>query len=62
MDCLIVTQGMKIIKTNQPATYRILRGDYGLHNRPNAQAISKIVKKFEETRVVTNSERPASFR
>ena len=31
------------------ATYRALRGDYGLHNCPTKQAISKIVKKFEET-------------
>ena len=25
-------------------TYRALRGDYGLHNRPTPQAIGKIVK------------------
>ena len=29
----------------------------GLHNRPTTQAIGKIVKKFEETGVVTNIER-----
>ena len=35
-----------------------LRGDYGLHNRPTTQAIGKIVKKFEETGVITNIDRP----
>ena len=40
------------------ATYRPLRGDYDLHNRPTTQAIGKIVKEFEETGVVTNIERP----
>ena len=39
------------------ATDRTLRGDYSLHNRPNMQAFGKIVKKFEETGIVTNIER-----
>ena len=29
------------------ATYRALRGDYGLHNRPTTQAICIIAKKSE---------------
>ena len=55
MDRLTITQRIKIIKTyykngdSATATYRALRGDYGLHNRPTTQAIGKIVKKFEET-------------
>ena len=32
---------------------------YGLHNHPTTQVIDKIVKKFEETVVVINIERPA---
>ena len=44
------------------ATYRALRGDYGLYNRPTTQAIGKIVKRFEETRVVINIERPVHHR
>ena len=36
------------IGDSDTATYPALRGDYGLHNRPTAQAIGKIVKKFEE--------------
>ena len=39
------------------ATYRALRGDYGLHKCPTKQAIGKIVKKFEETGVLANIER-----
>ena len=60
MNRLIVTQCIKIIKTyyrhgdSAPATYRSLREDYGLHNHPTTQAIDKIVKKFEDTGVVTN--------
>ena len=42
--------------------YHTLRGDYGLHNRPTTQAIGKIVKKFEITRVVANIERPVHHR
>ena len=38
--------------------YRALRGYYGLYNRPTTQATGKIVKKFVETGVVTNIERP----
>ena len=63
MDRLTITQRIKIIKTYYKygdcvtATYHAFRGDYGLHNRPTKQAISRIVKKFEETRVVTNIER-----
>ena len=55
MDRLTITQRIKIIKTyykngvSAIATYRALRGGYGLHNRPTTQAIAKIVKKFEET-------------
>ena len=55
MDRLTITQCMKLIKTYQKngdyatATYRALRGYYGLHNWPTMQAIGKIVKEFEET-------------
>ena len=57
MDRLTIKQRMKMIKTyykngdSAKATYRALRGDYGLHNRPTTQIIGKIVKKFEETGV-----------
>ena len=57
MDRLTITQRIKFIKTynkkgdSATATYRALREDDGLHNRPTNQAIGKIVKKFEETRV-----------
>ena len=36
------------------ATYRAIRGDCDLHNRPTMLAIGKIVNKFEETGVVIN--------
>ena len=55
MDRLTITQRITIIKIyykngdSATPTYRALRGDYGLHNRPATQAIGKIVKKFEET-------------
>ena len=49
-------------KNYQNFYYRALRGDYGLHNHPITQAIGKIVKKFEETVVVTNIERPVHHR
>ena len=68
MDRLTITQRIKIIKTyykngdSATATYRALRGDYGLHNRPTTQAIGKIVKKFEETGAVTNIVRPVHHR
>ena len=44
------------------AAYRALRGDSDIHNRPTKQAIDKIAKKFEETRVVTNVESPVHHR
>ena len=65
---LAITQRMRIIKTyykngdSVTATYCALRGDYDLHNRPTMQAIGKIVKKFEETCVITNIERPVHHR
>ena len=64
MDRLTITQRIKIIKTyykngdSAIATYRALRGDYGLYNRPTTQAIGKIMKKLEEPGVVTNIESP----
>ena len=64
MDRLTIKQHLKIIKTNYKngnsvtATYRALRGDYGLHSRPTMQAIGKIVQKFGESRVITNIESP----
>ena len=63
-DRLTITKRIKIIKTyykngnSATVTYRALRGDYGLHNRPTPQAIGKIVEKFEETVMVTNIRRP----
>ena len=63
-----LTQRINIIKTyykngnSATATYRALREDCGPHNRPTMQAIEKIVQKFEETRVVTNIERPVHHR
>ena len=59
MNRLTIRQRIKIVKTynksgdSATATYRGLRGDYGLHNRPTRQAIYEIVKKFEETGVIT---------
>ena len=44
-------------KNGDSATYRALRGDCGSHNRPTTRGIGKIVKKFDETGVVTNIER-----
>ena len=58
MDCFIITQRIKIIKTyyingvSATTTYRALRG---FHYGPTTQAIDKIIKKFEETEVVTNN-------
>ena len=55
MDRLTTQQWIKIIKTSyengnsDTATYRALRGEYGVHNRPTTPAIGKIVKKFEKT-------------
>ena len=68
MDGLTITQCIKIIKTDYKngdsatATYHSLKGDCGLHNHLTAQAIRKIVKKFEKTLVVTNIERPVHYR
>ena len=68
MDWLTITQRIKIIKTyyknddSSTATYHALRGDCGLHNHPTTQVIEKIVKKFEETEVVTNIEAPMHHR
>ena len=42
--------------------YHALRGDYVLHNRPTTQAIGKIVKKFEETGMITNISKPVHHR
>ena len=39
-----------------------MREDYGLHNRPTTQAIGKILKKFEETGVITNIEKSVHHR
>ena len=71
MDRLIITQHIIMIKiyyksgTYATAMYRTLRGVYGLRNRSTTQAISTttqtistIVKKFEETGMITNIERP----
>ena len=44
------------------ATYRALRGDYGVHNRTTMQAIGKIIIKFEETGMVINIERAVHYR
>ena len=43
-------------------SYQKKRGDYDLCNRPTTQAMSKIVKRFEETGVVTNIERNVHYR
>ena len=65
MDRVTTIQRIKMIKTyknGDSATYRALRGDYGFHNHPTTQAIGKIVKKFEETGMVTNIEIPVHHR
>ena len=68
IDRLTITQRLKIINTyykncdSATAAYRPLRRDYSLHNHPTEQAIGKIVKKFEETGVITNIERPVHHR
>ena len=68
IDRLTITQRIKVIKTynkngdSATATYRALRGIYCLNNRPTTQAIGKIVRKFEETEVVTDIERPVHLR
>ena len=67
LNRLTITQRIKLIKTyykngvSATATYRALRRDYGL-NCPTTLAIRNIVKKFEETGLVTNIERPVHYR
>ena len=39
-----------------------LKGDYDLHNRPTTQAIGTIVKKFEETGLPIDIEKPVHHR
>ena len=62
---LTITQRIKIIQTyyknsdSATATYHALRVDFGAQNSPITQAI---VKKFEETRAVTNIEWPVHHR
>ena len=62
MECLTVTQCIKMIKIyykngdSATATYQALRGYYYLRNRRITQAVGKIIKKFEETGMVTNIE------
>ena len=57
---LIITERIKIVNTCYKnidfgtVMYRTLKGDYGSHNYPTMRAIGKILKKFEETGVVTN--------
>ena len=59
MDRLTIAKHIKIIKTyykygaSATATYCVLRGNYSLHIRPTTTANGKIVKKFEETGLVT---------
>ena len=55
-------QNQLCTKNFATATYLTLRRDYGLHNRPTMQAIANIVKKFEETGVVTNIKWPVHHR
>ena len=53
MARLTTHQRIRIIKTyyengnSATATYRTLRADYGVHNRPTTPAIGKIVKKLK---------------
>ena len=68
MNSLTIIQRIKIMKTfykngdSATTMYRALRESYSLHNRPTTQAIGRIVKKFEQTGVVTNIERPVHHR
>ena len=68
MVSLTITQRIKMIRTyykngdSATATYRDIRGDYGLLNRSTTQAIGRIVKIFDETGMVTNIERPVYYR
>ena len=43
-------------------TYCAFGGDYDLYNRSTRQAVGKIVKKFAETGLITNIERPVHHR
>ena len=57
MDGLTVTQRIRMIKTyyknggSETATYRALRGDYGLHNRPTSQAITNIERPVHQLKI-----------
>ena len=68
MDRLTITQRIKKIKTyykngdSATAMYHALREDCDLHNCPTTQAIGKILKKFKETGVFTNIDRPVQYR
>ena len=68
MGSITITQCIKNIKTyyknadSGTVTYRALKAEYGLHNRPTMQAIGKIGKKFEETEMITNIENPVHHR
>ena len=61
--CLLISHTLLITKSyyknsdSAIATYRVLISSYGSHNRPTMQAIGKIVKKSEETAVITNIEK-----
>ena len=52
-----ITETYYKIGDSVTAMYLALRGDYVLHDRPTKRAIGKIVKKLEETGVVTNIQR-----
>ncbi|XP_055921798.1 uncharacterized protein LOC129952888 [Eupeodes corollae] len=60
MDRLTISKGIQMVKAyyknDHPATatYRAFKGDYVSHIRPTTQVVGKIVKKFEETELVTN--------
>ena len=68
MDRLTITQRIKIIKIyykngdSATTSFRNLRKDYGLHNRPTTQAMGKIVKQFRETGIAIKIERPVHHR
>ena len=53
-----INENGSLTTTTVTAKYSALRADYSLHNRLSTQAIAKIVKKFEDTVVVTNIKRP----
>ena len=68
MDRLTTAERVKIVKTyyksgdSNVSTFRALRGDFGKNTRPTAQAIGKIVAKFEKTGSVTDATTPAHHR